>query len=51
MKVLVLEGDDRVSRGLERTLRVLGHEVLRKPFGRHELEALLATPGPSDSRP
>ncbi|MCY1073006.1 hypothetical protein [Archangium lansingense] len=28
MKVLVLEPDARVSRGLERTLRVLGHEVL-----------------------
>ncbi|HSP81487.1 MAG TPA: hypothetical protein VLQ93_23415 [Myxococcaceae bacterium] len=27
MKVLVLEGDARVSRGLERTLHVLGHEV------------------------
>ncbi len=27
MKVLVLERDARVSRGLERTLRVLGHEV------------------------
>jgi DNA-binding NtrC family response regulator len=122
MKVLVLDGDDRVSRGLERTLRVLGHEVLRpasaaqaraaleaqpavdlilaaqhldagetgtgflrwaeshvpharrvlisgtqcppdfieqpglqwfqaKPFGRHELEALLSTPGPRHPRP
>lgn len=29
MKVLVLDSDDRVSRGLERTLRMLGHEVLR----------------------
>ena len=28
MKVLVLDSDARVSRGLERTLRVLGHEVL-----------------------
>ncbi|WP_375769565.1 hypothetical protein NR798_01400 [Archangium gephyra] len=41
MKVLVLDCDARVSRGLERTLRVLGHEVLR-PNSAAQARAALA---------
>ncbi|PTL84987.1 response regulator [Vitiosangium sp. GDMCC 1.1324] len=40
MKVLVLDCDARVSRGLERTLRVLGHEV-RCPGSAAEARATL----------
>ncbi len=42
MKVLVLEPDARVSRGLERTLRVLGHEV-RCPSSAAQARATLET--------
>ncbi|AKI99137.1 hypothetical protein ATI61_106514 [Archangium gephyra] len=42
MKVLVLDCDARVSRGLERTLRVLGHEVLR-PTSTAQARAALET--------
>lgn len=40
MKVLVLDCDARVSRGLERTLQVLGHEA-RCPTSAAEARALL----------
>ena len=40
MKVLVLDCDERVSRGLERTLQVLGHEV-RRPTSAAEARATL----------
>ncbi|QRN97186.1 hypothetical protein JRI60_50990 [Archangium violaceum] len=40
MKVLVLDRDTRVSRALERTLRVLGHEV-RCPLSAAEARAAL----------
>lgn len=40
MKILVLDGDARVSRGLERTLHVLGHEV-RCPASASEARATL----------
>ncbi|HZH16738.1 MAG TPA: hypothetical protein VE057_20455 [Archangium sp.] len=42
MKVLVLDCDARVSRGLERTLQVLGHEVLR-PSSAAQARAALET--------
>ncbi|HEX5754146.1 MAG TPA: hypothetical protein VFZ09_48640 [Archangium sp.] len=44
MKVLVLDGDDRVSRGLERTLRVLGHDVLRPTSAAQARATLEAEP-------
>jgi len=40
MRVLVLDCNDRVSRGLERTLLVLGHEV-RRPTSAPEARAVL----------
>ena len=40
MKILVLDCNDRVSRGLERTLLVLGHEVHR-PTSAPEARAVL----------
>ena len=44
MKVLVLDCDARVSRGLERTLQVLGHEVLRPSSAAQARAALEAQP-------
>jgi DNA-binding NtrC family response regulator len=44
MKVLVLDCDDRVSRGLERTLKVLGHDVLRPASAAQARAALEAQP-------
>lgn len=44
MKVLVLENDPRVLRGLERTLRVLGHEPLCSHAFSHAITLLEATP-------
>jgi DNA-binding NtrC family response regulator len=44
MKVLVLDCDARVSRGLERTLRVLGHEVRCPPAASAARATLEADP-------